>query len=206
MVLKCFEAVAAHLRSRFCTEGWQEQHGLDSKYTINKVSIFDADSSAINRNESEVYASVEGIRKSFGYMALDGERVLQRWFDCWCPQCMAADGPGKGSMNSNYQVIGCTCSEPWWEHSVALQGTLGVAALKKKAQKRGRELASQLKPGTFVAVEDRGTRGGSNVPFLIGVTLDAGDGSCIVEKVKENQKRIDGTRFDAGDYAIKVKW
>ena len=108
-------------------------------------------------------------------------------------------------MDSNYQVTGCTCSEPWWEHSVALQGTLGVAALKKKAQKRGRDLASQLKPGTFIAVEDRGTTGGSNVPFLIGVTLDVGDGSCIVEKVTQ-QKRIEGTRIDAGDYAIKVKW
>ena len=118
---------------------------------------------------------------------------------------MRAGGPGVGSMDSNYQVAGCNCCEQWWEHSVALQGTVGVAALKRKAQRRGRELASRLKPGTFIVVEDRGTRGGSNVPFLIGITLDAGDGSCIVERVAKN-KRIEGTRFDAGDYATKVKW
>ena len=205
VVLKCFQAVADHLESRFCTEGWQENHGLESRHTVNKVSIFRTDSSEIDRRVNEVYASVEGIRKSFGYMALDGGRVLQRWFDCWCPECMCAGGPGKGSMNSNYQVAGCRCKERWYEHSVALQGTLGVAALKRKAQRRGRELASKLKPGTFIAVEDRGTSGDSNVPFLIGVTLDAGGGSCIVEQVTGN-KRIEGTRFTAGDYAIKVKW
>ena len=82
VVLKCFQVVTAHLQFRFCTEGWQKRHGLESKYTINKVSIFSADSSEIDRREHEVYASVQEIRKSFGYMALDGGRVLQRWFDC----------------------------------------------------------------------------------------------------------------------------
>ena len=47
--------------------------------------------------------------------------------------------------------------------------------------------------------------GNHAVPFLIGVTQDTGGGSCIVEKVAE-RKSINGTRFDAGDYAISVKW
>lgn len=43
------------------------------------------------------------------------------------------------------------------------------------------------------------------MPFLIGVTLDVGNGSCIQEVVSE-RKTIDGTRFDPGDFAIAVRW
>jgi hypothetical protein len=46
---------------------------------------------------------------------------------------------------------------------------------------------------------------GYAVPFLIGVTLDVGNGSCIKEEVSE-RKNIDGTRFDPGDFAIAVRW
>ena len=46
---------------------------------------------------------------------------------------------------------------------------------------------------------------GYAVPFLIGVTLDVGNGSCIKEEVSE-RKNIDGTRFDPGDSAIAVRW
>ena len=80
---------AEHLRSRFCTDGWQQTHGLDSKYTINEVSIFNSYSKDIDRRENEVYESVVGIRKSFGYMALgeaeccsDGSIVGAR-IACW---------------------------------------------------------------------------------------------------------------------------
>jgi hypothetical protein len=40
---------------------------------------------------------------------------------------------------------------------------------------------------------------------LIGITVDIGDGTCIKEIVKE-RKTIGKTRFDAGDYAIRVQW
>ena len=46
---------------------------------------------------------------------------------------------------------------------------------------------------------------GYAVPFLIGVTLDVGNGSCIKEELSE-RKNIDGTRFDPGDFAIAVRW
>lgn len=71
-------------------------------------------------------------------------------------------------------------------------------------QKRGRELASKLKPGTVIAVQDREAQN-YTLPFLIGITQDAGNGSCIVEQV-QSSKSIDGTRFTAGDYALAVKW
>jgi len=106
-------------------------------------------------------------------------------------------------MDSNYQVSGCCSQEPWWEHSVALQGTRGLVAQRLVAQRKGRELAGKLKPGTFIAVQDRGVTG-PDVPFLIGITQDTGNGSCIEQHIGSRQT-INSTRFDAGDYAISVK-
>lgn len=39
----------------------------------------------------------------------------------------------------------------------------------------------------------------------IGVTVDTGNGKCIVEQVQE-RKTIDGTQFNSGDHAIAVRW
>lgn len=141
-------------------------------------------------------------------MALDDGRVLQRWFDCWCPVCMSAKGPSSdpgSTMNSNYQVPRCVYSEPWWECSVQLHGTKGIAAQRKLAQKKGREYAKGLKPGTFIAAQDREDQNFA-VPFIIGVTVDTGDGSCIVRQDFEKRQKIDGTMFDPGDCAIAVRW
>ena len=69
---------AVHLEARFCTPMWQQEHELDSKYTINEVSIIDAHSKDIDRRENEEYDRVVGIRKPFGYMASSSARVLQR--------------------------------------------------------------------------------------------------------------------------------
>jgi hypothetical protein len=66
VVILDFVGAAEHLRSRLCTEDWQQKHGLDSRYTINKVLIFDSHSKDIDRRENEVYEPVIGIRKSFG--------------------------------------------------------------------------------------------------------------------------------------------
>ena len=103
--------------------------------------MFEVDSTDIMkiRDMAEVYDSVEGIRKSFGYMALGDGRVLQQWFDCWCPACMSASGPGVGlqhngeenTMDSNYQVSGCSYAGPWWECPVQLHGPKGIAAQRK---------------------------------------------------------------------------
>ena len=109
-------------------------------------------------------------------MALSKERVLQRWFDCWCPKFFLATGPGCGAMDSNYLVFSCEYSEPWWEHSVALKGTQGIIAQKKEAQRKGREEAKKLKPGTFIAVQDRSSQE-YTIPFMIGITLDTGHGA-----------------------------
>ena len=85
---------------------------------------------------------------------------------------MSAEEPGTGSMDSNYQVQCCACKEPWWECSVQLNGTRGIGAQRKIAQKKGREMVEKLEPGTFIAVQDRQDQNHA-VPFLIGVTVDA---------------------------------
>ena len=207
-MLKTYKEVADHLRLRFCTEGWREKHKVGSAFVVNAVQVLDADSKSIRRDEAEVYDRVDGIRKSFGYLALSSGRVLQRWFDCWCPACMAAAGPGSGMVGGvvgkGYQVEGCTRLEPWYDTPVQLQGPRGIRRQRELAQKKGRELAESLKPATFVAVQDR-TAQGREEHFMIGITVDCGDGSCIKRKVAEKET-IDGTRFDPGDYAIAVRW
>ena len=81
-----------------------------------------------------------------------------------------------------------------------------------------------LKPGVVIVVQDRENQN-HDVPFLIGITQDTGDGSCIVRSVPvqaslrgrgrgrgsatNTQRRteyINGTRFDEGDLAVSVKW
>jgi hypothetical protein len=189
------------------------------------VQIIEADSSEIDRKEDEVlsrvacaphyivvvqvYERIVGIRKSFAYHALHEGAVLQKWFDCWCPACMAADAPGDradgAEMNSNYQVPNCECTERWYFHSVRLLGNRGIGAAKRAAQKYGRDNAPLLKPGTFIAVQDREAAEAHESPFLIGITIDAGNGSCIVKEAK-GREMYRGTRFDQGDFAIAVKW
>ena len=210
IVVKTFQHVADHLRLQFCSEDWKEKHKVGSAFVINEVQVLDADSKAIQRDEAEVYDSVVGIRKSFGYQAVSTGRVLQRWFDCWCTACMAATGPGAGmdgaAQGRGYRVQGCTkaAAEPWWDQTVQLQGARGIRRQHRLNQKRGRELAASLLPDTFVVVKDRTTQGNEE-PFLVGITRACNGDSCIKREIQERET-IDGTRYDPGDYAIAVQW
>ena len=67
------------------------------------------------------------------------------------------------------------------------------------------ERADKLKPGTFIAAQDREDQNFA-VPFLIGITVDHGNGSCIVQRDFDKRTKIDGTTFDPGDCAIVVRW
>ena len=55
---------------------------------------------------------------------------------------------------------------------------------------------SSLIRGVFIAVQDRENQD-HTLTFMVGITRDAGDGTCIVEQVKE-RTTINGTRFDPG--------
>ena len=75
---------------------------LKADYTINQVVILKATSTDIDRRANAVYDRIDGITKSFAFRALRENSVLYRWFDCWCPACMRAGGPGVGPTDSNY--------------------------------------------------------------------------------------------------------
>ena len=207
-MLKTYTQCAQHLRKVFECPDWQEKHKVGSSFVINEVQVFEAASNDIFRDENEVYDSVEGIRKSFGYLAVGTGRVLQRWFDCWCCACMQANGPGDGmdgaAAESGYQVLGCERHEPWWDNSVQLQGARGVKYRQQLASKKGRELVQSLKPGTFVAVEDRNGHW-SESPFLIGVTVACNGDSCISKEYAERETH-EGTRYDPGDCAVAIRY
>ena len=118
--------------------------------------MLEAASTVIVRRENDVYDRID-IRKSFGFRTPRDGSVLHRWFDCWCPACMSAGGPDGGSMDSNYQVKDCKVNERRYGATVALQGNrgLGIGAQRKGAQRKGRELAKQLKPGVAIVVKSR---------------------------------------------------
>ena len=65
-------------------------------------------------------------------------------------------------------------------------------------------MASKLKRGMFVAVQDR-EDGNHAVPFMIGITVDAGDGTCFAVPAKGRQY-VNCTRFDDGEYGVAVRW
>jgi hypothetical protein len=121
---------------------------------------------------------------------------------------MDARGAGQG-MDSNFVVPCCERpNERWYQNSVRLLGARGIKYQRQLAQQRGRELAGMLKPGQFVAIQDRidGHRGGNEEPFMIGVTVDTGEGSCVAFKQEGARATVDGTRFDPGDWGIAVRW
>ena len=130
-------------------------------------------------------------------------------------------------MDSNYEVTGCTSQQrwrasgagrlaardagvieggspfKWWNCSVQRKDTRGVANRRIEAQTKGHNLAKQLKPGMMVAVQDRQN---NESEYVIGVTADVGDNSCIVKQVQDRSERINGTKFDRGDYVVAVQW
>ena len=106
-------------------------------------------------------------------------------------------------MDSNYQVVECESNEPSWEYTVRNK-TRGIAAERKAVQKAGHSMASKLKPGVFVAVQDR-EDGNHAVPFMIGMTIDTGDGACFAVPAKGRQY-VNRTRYDDGEYGVAVQW
>ena len=109
-----------------------------------------------------------------------------------------------GQMNSNYQVLACERKEKWFECSVARKDVRGVRARRDEAQVKGLTMAKKLKPGMFVAVQDREDQE-FDVPFIIGLTCDVGNGTCIVKEHTEREY-VNGTRFDAGEAAVAIRW
>lgn len=166
-----------------------------------------------------------GIQKSFAYLGLadsdssdgKGGSVMQREWDCWCPACFCSiAGPAaQGSLMVNngegqgYVVTGCTSQEKWYDCTVQRKDAVGVHVRRQLSQQVGQKLAKTLKPGDWIAVQDRRTVD-PVFPFMIGRARCAdgstdGEQGCVVETLTE-KKTIDGQRFDAGDSLVAVEW
>ena len=64
-------------------------------------------------------------------------------------------------------------------------------------------MATEMKPGEIVAVQDREDQGHAS-PYLLAQAVDVGDGTCIIKRVTQRES-IEGTSFTRGDYAVAVR-
>ena len=108
------------------------------------------------------YTTMDGMKKSYLFIAVAHGVVGMRTFACWCQACMQAIGRGQGSLDSNLHCAECVSPHlPWSERSCDRQDAAGRANARKKAQSYARQLASQLErrlksAHVLVAVQNRG--------------------------------------------------
>ena len=149
---------------------------------------------------------MEGMKKSYLFMALDAGIVAMRTFACWCPACMQAIGRGQGSLDSHLCCTGCVSPHlKWQERSVARTDAAGLANSRKKAQAHARKLAGQLEhtlqtnARVLVAVQNRGEE--DEDQYWLGWA------KRVVER-HTSSGTVPGTRtrYDAGDLEIEVEY
>jgi hypothetical protein len=199
------EQVAEHLKARFQTDEYVQQH---LKSTINEVVIIYTSTSEIVRVTTNKYSRMPGMKKTFLWMAVREEVVLQRSFACWCPACMRASAPGEGTMNSSYVVNGCVSpSLPWKETVISREDAEGVATARTITRTHSRSLRDQLlshfsqtNTPVWVAVQNRG----EDEPDQYWI------GRATRMVVYKEGGSVEGTggrvRYDAGDAEISVEW
>ena len=102
-------------------------------------------------------------------------------------------------------VQGKKNSEVWHGCGVERLDTRGVAHQRKVVQGEGHKMAAKLKGkvGVFVAAQ---ARADNTEDFIVGVTVDAGEGCPILKQVEARSERINGIEFTRNDYAIAVHW
>jgi hypothetical protein len=105
---------------------------------------------------------MDGMKKSYLFIALAQGVVGVRTFACWCHACMQAAGRGQGSLDSKLCCAECVSQHlQWQERSCARQDAAGLANARQKAQGYARKLAGQLQNRlrlgrVLVAVQNRG--------------------------------------------------
>jgi hypothetical protein len=169
----CYEQTQLH----FNGADWINSH---TTYKVTRIIPLYAETVDFDRPSAFYdFDSCTGIRSARGYMALYGDVVLQRQFDCWCHGCMAAmgsgDGMSTGEKDSTYPVTGCIDKEAIYEsRSVGRSDAAGIRNRRKKAQDDGSRLAfaSHLQPGQLVAVQNTGLEDQED-QFWIGEVADA---------------------------------
>jgi hypothetical protein len=198
--------VREHLSNRFSSEAWEKAHECGS---INRIVVMEAVIGDIVRpSQEEDFESVCGIRKSFGFLSISDGRVDQREFDCHCHPCIMAGGHSLGTMSPDSLIPACDhhgqSAHKWYQCDVSLLGLRGIGGRRKAAQAAGHKFIAKLKPGSRVAVQNRGEMNGDN--YWVGIALDVGDGTCVVRECTERSEWIQGTELTRGDYAVAVQW
>ena len=147
---------------------------------------------------------MDGMKKSYSYIALAQGVVGMRTFACWCDVCMKAIGRGEGSLDSNLRCAGCASPHLLWaERSCARTDAAGVANAKLRAQTYARGLSDQLKRRletgrVLVAVQNRGEDDGDQ--YWLGW-------ATRVVKTHSETGTVPGTRvrYDQGDLEIAIE-
>ena len=74
---------------------------------------------------------------------------------------------------------------------------------RQQAKEKGRQVAKDVQVGDFVAFQSRGD---PIDDYCMGIAIDAKHGMGPVIKKFESSGKLEGTRFDKGDWAIAVQW
>ena len=127
---------------------------------------------------------MNGMKKSYLYIALGEGVVGMRTFACWCHGCMHAIGRGEGSLDSSLKCAACVSSHfQWQERSCARTDANGVANARARAQTHARKLAVQLverlKSTSRVAVQNRGVDDEDQYAFFIPSLNPIAHFTCI---------------------------
>ena len=83
----------------------------------------------------------------------------------------------------------------------------GIAERRVAAQREGKRQLEKLKPGMWLAVQDRSQTEGDQ--FWVGQAFDIPNRqgkSCVHKVIEERSEWIAGSEFGRGDYAVAVKW
>ena len=200
--------VAEHLFRRFCTDEWMENHTAKK---VNEIVVLYADATDIAERaevERSKYDSLTDQKKTFSYMPLAKGVIARRCLSCFRPGCFRALGRGLGTMDSNLSVR-CECDGAhyaWNEQDVNRTDAGGIAERRVAAQREGKRQVGKLKPGMWVAAQDRSTSE-SDVYWLgQAFAIPGKDGSCIHKgPIEARSEWIASTEFTRGDYAVAVR-
>ena len=118
-----------------------------------------------------------------------------------------ASGPKVNYWRVTYKCPGCNVKHQpkgYWTKTSTQESVAFDIAEKIHAVHGSCNTAPPTKSGEFIAVQDR-EDGNHTIPFMIGVTLDTGDGTCFAVP-KKGRQNVNRTRFDDGEYGIAVQW
>ena len=206
--------VAEHLHRHFSTAEWQAAH-VNTK--VNEVIVLYSDATAISERasvERSKFDPLELARSMFSYLPLALGVHARRQLSCFCMWCFGVRGRGEGTADSNLCIKGCACNSTaadgserpnpqhaWFEQECQRSDALGIAERRTAAQREGRRLVGNLKPGMWLASQDRR----SDDTLWIGQAVKV-KSDCIHKSVEARSEWIAGAEFNRGDYAIAVKW